>query len=105
MIGHALYRDSDGEMKAVEELSQQGYDENVRAGVFAVGGCAIDGHIPSREILRMKPPIQLVPPLPDTVLDHRRRVRTFPASVAAWCDSAERGSSWEVACSTVAAAE
>jgi hypothetical protein len=57
MIGHALYRDSDGEMKAVEELSQEGYDENVRASVFAVGDCAIDGHIPSRKILRMKPPI------------------------------------------------
>lgn len=52
MIGRALYRDADGGMKSVEELSRQGYDET-----FAAGDCVIDGHIPSREILRMNPPI------------------------------------------------
>ena len=57
MIGRALYRDADGGMKSVEELSQQGYDENVHSGAFAAGDCVIDGHIPSREILRMNPPI------------------------------------------------
>jgi hypothetical protein len=44
-------------MKSVEELSQLGYEESVRTGAFADGDCAIDGHVPSREILRMNPPI------------------------------------------------
>jgi len=55
VIGHALYRDVDGQMESVEELSQPGYDHNVRAGAFAAGDCAIDGHVPSREILRFNP--------------------------------------------------
>jgi hypothetical protein len=57
VIGHALYRDADGQMKSVEELSQEGYDDNVRSGACAAGDCAIDGHVPSREILRFNPPI------------------------------------------------